>query len=123
MGAQLVAGKEDSISFPVSGMTCAACQARVQGALASEPGVIDASVNLLTKSAAVRYDSAAVTPARLIEAVRATGYQAELPAADEDSAVAMSRREDADEREARELAIKATEIGRASCRERVYSSV
>ena len=108
MGTQLVAGKEDSISFPVGGMTCAACQARVQGALASEPGVIAASVNLLTKSAAVRYDSAAVTPARLVEAVRATGYEADLPAAGESSAVAMSRREDADEREARELAIKAT---------------
>ena len=108
MATQLAAGKEDSISFPVNGMTCAACQARVQGALASEPGVIDASVNLLTKSAAVRYDSAAVTPARLIEAVRATGYEAELPAAGESSERAMSRREDADEREARDLAIKAT---------------
>jgi Cu+-exporting ATPase len=108
VGTQLVAGKESSISFPVSGMTCAACQSRVQGALASEPGVLDASVNLLTKSAAVRYDSAAVSPARLIEAVRATGYEAELPVADETAARTMSRRQDAEEREARELAIKAT---------------
>ncbi len=108
VATQLVAGKEDSISFPVTGMTCAACQARVQRALASEPGVIDASVNLVTKSAAVRYDSTAVSPARLIDAVRATGYEAELPAADESSARAMSRREDAEERDARELAIKAT---------------
>ena len=53
MATQLVAGKENSVSFPVSGMTCAACQARVQKALVSEPGVIDASVNLLTRSAAV----------------------------------------------------------------------
>ena len=108
MATQMIAGKENSVSFPVSGMTCAACQARVQRALASEPGVIDASVNLLTKSAAVRYNSAAVSPTRLIEAVRATGYEAELPIADETSAVAMSRRENADEREARELAIKAS---------------
>jgi Cu+-exporting ATPase len=108
VGTQTVAGRDDSISFPVSGMTCAACQARVQRALASEPGVIDASVNLLTNSAAVHYDSAAVTPARLIEAVRATGYEAELPVAGETSARAMARREDADEMEARELAIKAT---------------
>jgi P-type Cu+ transporter len=105
---RLVAGKEESISFPVGGMTCAACQGRVQRALASEPGVIDANVNLLTKSAAVRFDGAAVTPARLIEAVRATGYEAELPAVGQSAAVAMSRREDGDEREARELAIKAT---------------
>jgi len=89
-------------------MTCAACQARVQRALTAEPGVIDASVNLVTKSAAVRYDPAAVSPERLIEAVRATGYEAELPATDESSADATSRREDAEEREARELAIKAT---------------
>src|SRR6202521_2040437 len=89
-------------------MTCAACQARVQRAVATEPGVIDASVNLVTRSAAVRYDSSAVRPARLIEAVRATGYEAELPAADESSARAMSRREDAEAREARDLAIKAT---------------
>src|SRR6202521_1983599 len=89
-------------------MTCAACQARVQRALATEPGVIDASVNLVTRSAAVRYDSSAVRPARLIEAVRATGYEAELPEADDSSARVMSRREDAEEREPRELAIKAT---------------
>ena len=108
MATRLVASNEDSISFPVTGMTCAACQARVQRALTAEPGVIDASVNLVTKSAAVRYDPAAVSPERLIEAVRATGYEAELPATDESSADATSRREDADEREARELAIKAT---------------
>jgi P-type Cu+ transporter len=108
VATQMFAGKEDSISFPVNGMTCAACQARVQRALASEPGVIDASVNLLTRSAAVRYDSAAVSPKRLIEAVRVTGYEAELPRADETSAGAMSRREGADEREARDLAIKAS---------------
>ncbi|HEV7838046.1 MAG TPA: heavy-metal-associated domain-containing protein, partial [Gemmatimonadaceae bacterium] len=73
MTSQLAPGKADSITFPVSGMTCAACQGRVQRALASEPGVIDANVNLLTRSAAVRYDAATVNPARLIEAVRATG--------------------------------------------------
>jgi len=108
VATQLVAAKEDSISFPVTGMTCAACQARVQRALASEPGVIDAYVNLVTNSAAVRYDPAAVSPPRLIEAVRATGYEAAPPAADETSAVTMSRRQDAEERDARELAIKAT---------------
>jgi Cu+-exporting ATPase len=105
---QPVAAKENSISFPVSGMTCAACQARVQRALTSEPGVIDASVNLLTRSAAVRYDATTVSPARLIDAVRATGYEAELPVAGETGARAMSRRQDAEERDARELAIKAT---------------
>jgi Cu+-exporting ATPase len=108
VATQLAADRQDSISFPVSGMTCAACQARVQRALASEPGVIDASVNLLTKSAAVRYDSATVSPERLVEAVRATGYEAELAVADETPSGAMVRRQDVEELEARDLAIKAT---------------
>ena len=108
MATRLVAKNEKAISFPVTGMTCAACQARVQRALASEPGVFDASVNLVTKSAAVRYDPAAVSPPRLVEAVRATGYEAELPASGEVSARAISKREDAEDREARDLAIKAT---------------
>ena len=108
MTTQLVPEKENSISFPVTGMTCAACQARVQRALSAEPGVIDASVNLLTNSAAVRYDPAAVGPERLVETVRATGYDATLPAADASPIGADSREEEAEVREARSLSIKAT---------------
>ncbi|HEX3534939.1 MAG TPA: heavy metal translocating P-type ATPase, partial [Gemmatimonadaceae bacterium] len=107
VGTGMIERREDSISFPVNGMTCAACQARVQRALAAQPGVIDASVNLLTKSAAVRYDSAAVTPAHLVEAVRATGYEAELPRADDAAAGAISARHDGEERDVRELTAKA----------------
>src|SRR6266568_6227887 len=100
------ANEGTSISFPVTGMTCAACQGRVQRALAAEPGVIDASVNLVTRSAAVRYDPSAVNPQRLIAAVRATGYDAELPAAGED-VLAESSRADSEIHEARSLAVKA----------------
>ena len=107
MTATLEAQKEESISFPVTGMTCAACQARVQRALSAEPGVVDASVNLVTRSAAVRYQPSSVTPQRLIEAVRATGYEAELPSADDQTLAADSAGDDADALEARALAIKA----------------
>lgn len=68
------------ITFPVSGMHCAACQANVQRALQATPGVHDATVDLMTARAAVQYDGAQVTPETLIAAVRATGYEAELPA-------------------------------------------
>jgi Cu+-exporting ATPase len=105
--ARLLEDQEESISFPVTGMTCAACQARVQRALSAEPGVIDASVNLLTNSAAVLFDPSSVTPQRLIDAVRATGYDAELPSADQDSLTTDSAGHDAEAGEARSLAIKA----------------
>jgi len=105
--ASPVAEKESSISFPVTGMTCASCQARVQRALSAEPGVIDASVNLVTRSAAVRYDPATVSPRHLIEAVRATGYDAELPAAGESPLTADPAQEESEAREARSLATKA----------------
>jgi P-type Cu+ transporter len=104
---QLAAEKENSISFPVTGMTCAACQSRVQRALSAEPGVIDASVNLLTNSAAVRYDPRTVSPQDLIEAVRGTGYDAELPPAQESPLGASSAQEEAESSEARSLVVKA----------------
>ena len=97
-----------SISFPVTGMTCAACQARVQRALSAVPGVTDASVNLVTRSAAVQYDQASVTPQRLIEAVRATGYDAELRSDDDDPLAPDTAAENDESREARELTVKAT---------------
>ena len=95
---------EERISFPVTGMTCAACQARVQRALQAEPGVSDATVNLVTNSAAVVYDPAAISPQRLIDAVRATGYDASLPSVDDEQSSDTDR---AQIEHARALTIKA----------------
>ena len=72
------AAREERIRIPVTGMTCAACQSRVQSALARQPGVVDASVNLMMQNAAVTYDPAVVTPGALVDAIRQTGYGAEL---------------------------------------------
>jgi Cu+-exporting ATPase len=72
-----------TIHIPVTGMTCAACQARVQRTLQRTPGVVDAGVNLMMESATVLYAPAATTPAQLVSAIRETGYGAELPAQDE----------------------------------------
>src|SRR5918999_2738991 len=68
------------ITIPVSGMTCAACQGRVQRVLEKAPGVEDATVNLLLNNASVRFDPNATSPQRLVETIRGTGYGAELPA-------------------------------------------
>jgi Cu+-exporting ATPase len=69
------------ITIPVSGMTCAACQGRVQRALERTPGVLEASVNLMMSNATVSYDPAVAVPATLVERIRTTGYGAELPPA------------------------------------------
>lgn len=47
--------REEQISLPISGMTCAACVRRVEKALARLPGVDEASVNLATEQASVRF--------------------------------------------------------------------
>ena len=90
--------RQERVTIPVSGMSCASCQAHVQTALRRRPGVADASVNLMTNEATVSYDPAVCTPAGLVEAIRETGYGAALPAADVPAS---------DEQEARDKAHRA----------------
>src|SRR5690606_28764178 len=54
------------VTLPVEGMTCAACQVRVQRVLAKTPGVDTASVNLMLHNAVVTYDAQQVSPADLV---------------------------------------------------------
>lgn len=64
------------VTIPVQGMTCAACQSRIQRAVQAEPGVVDASVHLMLKQAVITYDSAVTSEASLVEAINRTGYEA-----------------------------------------------
>ncbi len=87
------------VEIPVSGMTCAACSARVQRTLGKTAGVVDANVNLMTNSATVSFDPAQVDPEGLVARIRSTGYGAELPvvgrsaAEDQDAQDAARRHE------------------------------
>jgi Cu+-exporting ATPase len=67
--------------IPVTGMTCAACVSHVEKALKRTPGVDKATVNLMTAQATVDFDPSATTPEALVEAIRESGYGAELPPA------------------------------------------
>ena len=60
--------------FPVHGMTCASCVARVEDALSGVPGVISASVNLASDKATVEYVEGTEL-AELRRAVRDAGYE------------------------------------------------
>ena len=65
---------EQTIALPLEGMTCASCVAHVQHGLEEVEGVLKANVNLATEQASVVLDPTRVSLARLIDAVRDTGY-------------------------------------------------
>src|SRR6476620_374040 len=100
-----------AIRIPVSGMTCAACSARVQRALEKEPGVEDANVNLMMKTATVRFDPQATTPERLVDAIKDTGYGASLASPDQSAFEEQEARDRSQEEEFRQLKHKAIVSG------------
>ena len=84
--------------FDVTGMSCAACSARVEKAVSKVPGVNSCSVNLLTNSMGVE---GSASSENIINAVVAAGYgasekgaekSAEKPAADTQSAFRSMKR-------------------------------
>jgi Cu+-exporting ATPase len=63
------------ITLELEGMTCAGCAARIERGLNELEGV-QASVNLATEKAAVRYDESSLDVDGLVAAVEASGYRA-----------------------------------------------
>jgi Cu+-exporting ATPase len=82
-----------TVILPVTGMTCAACQSRVQRMLNRAPGVRTATVNLLMGSATITFDPAVVSPATLVQVVLDTGYGAELPVEGDDVVEQLAARD------------------------------
>lgn len=62
--------------YDVTGMSCAACSARVEKSVAALPGVRQVSVNLLKNSMTVDYDEQALTGGQIVAAVVKAGYGA-----------------------------------------------
>ena len=77
--------------YTVTGMSCAACSARVEKAVSAVPGVTSCSVSLLTNSMGVE---GTATPDAVISAVQAAGYGASLKGAAQ-SAPSIAEQEDA----------------------------
>ena len=61
--------------YNVTGMSCAACSARVEKAVRKVPGVTECSVSLLTNSMGVDGDA---SPEAIIAAVQEAGYGASV---------------------------------------------
>ncbi|MGD6856762.1 heavy metal translocating P-type ATPase [Bacillus infantis] len=68
----------EKAELTITGMTCAACSARIEKGLKKMEGISDANVNLALERADVVYNPSAVSPADLIKRVEKLGYGAAL---------------------------------------------
>lgn len=64
--------------YDITGMSCAACSARVEKAVSGLDGVREVSVNLLKNSMTVDYDEKNLNNSGIISAVEAAGYGARI---------------------------------------------
>src|ERR671919_62466 len=106
-----MAAQTTTLDLNISGMTCAACQANVQRALKRQPGVSDASVNLMTGQAQVIFDPALIQPPQLVSAVKTIGYGAELTSQERSAVADQEARDREQEAEFRSLVRRAAVTG------------
>jgi Cu+-exporting ATPase len=105
------------VQLPVAGMTCASCVNRIERFLNKTPGVEEATVNLATEVATIRYLPDLAGRTDLIGAIEAAGYEVKPsalvePAADDgaSAADALEAAQAAEEVErARELRLMLTQ--------------
>ncbi|MBI4844080.1 MAG: cadmium-translocating P-type ATPase [Nitrospirae bacterium] len=64
--------------LPVSGMTCAACSARIESELSKLKGVEKASVNLAAEKASLIYNPSEISPDEFITTIKGLGYGVSL---------------------------------------------
>jgi Cu+-exporting ATPase len=89
------------LTLPVVGMTCASCVNRIERFLNRADGVAEASVNLATERATVRFDPAVIDRTGIVATIEAAGYEvgreaaAEASAAEAESAADLERRAEA----------------------------
>lgn len=94
-------------TFDVTGMTCAACSARVTKATQAVPGVDEAVVNLLKNSMEVTYDGNDATLAAVSAAVEKAGYGATVRGqASSEAAPSRGSASDAAQKEARHVRMR-----------------
>ena len=75
--APTMIGAEDGtrLDLPIVGMTCSACAARLQKALARADGIQAADVNFATENARVQFDGATTDVPSIVGVVKRTGFE------------------------------------------------
>ena len=82
--------------YNVTGMSCAACSARVEKAVGKLEGVEKLAVNLLTNSLQITYDEARLDEKKIVSAVEQAGYGASLCGNDKGKGAARVNTAEAD---------------------------
>lgn len=72
----------EEVHLDITGMTCAACSARIEKVLSRMPGIQTANVNLALETANIVYDPAAVTLEDIMQKVEKVGYSAAISSDD-----------------------------------------
>jgi P-type Cu+ transporter len=85
-----------TIALPIEGMTCASCVNRIERFLRKTPGVEEATVNLATEVATIRYLPETAGRAELVAAIEAAGYELKPERTGAETAAARSMRETAE---------------------------
>lgn len=80
-------------TYPVTGMSCAACAVSVESTIGALEGVIDASVNYANQTLLVEYQARKTDPEKMKQALQAVGYDLVIGEKAADDAEAIRRRE------------------------------
>ncbi|MEM1368740.1 MAG: heavy metal translocating P-type ATPase [Cyanobacteria bacterium P01_H01_bin.15] len=98
-----------TVALDVEGMMCAGCVSAVEKKLTQQPGVLKATVNLVTEAALVEYESAQVAPDKLTAELTASGFPSKIRQASEQNRAQkiQERRQQARQTQQQQLAIAA----------------
>jgi len=75
VSSQIKTGPSQTITLPISGMTCSNCVDTVERSLRAVPGVLDVNVSLQTGQATVKMIPSLVSTTELKHAVENAGYE------------------------------------------------
>jgi heavy metal translocating P-type ATPase len=70
-----VAETPESVTFSIPDIHCAECATRIHGGLRHTAGILDASVDIASKQASVRFDPQRIDPDGVAERLRDLGYE------------------------------------------------
>ena len=63
-----------TLSFPISGMHCAGCEAAIETAVQELPGIETVKADHIAKKVQVRFDEYLTSPSAILSSIESKGY-------------------------------------------------